>query len=254
MGDEPGFGGRRAESGDVNAFVALPLAFAAGLLTVLSPCVLPLAPIVVASARAKDPRGPLALGFGLALAFGLVGGLLASFGVEFGDSAVMRGASAVIMLLIGAALVFPSIGDRLERRLGFVGRTADVLSERLPKAGLLGQAAAGVVLAFAWAPCAGPTLGAALILAAKGGSLASAILIMTVYALGAAGALIAVGLALRGIAGRTRFVAAGAAGRIALGAAFAGTGAAILTGLDHSIETVLVAAMPDWLTSLATSL
>ena len=238
----------------MNPFVASSLALAAGLLTILSPCVLPLAPIVVASARAKDPRGPLALGLGLALTFGLVGGLLASFGVEFGDSAVLRGASAAIMLLIGAALVFPSIGDRLERRLGFVGRTADVLGDRLPKAGLLGQAAAGVVLAFAWAPCAGPTLGAALILAAKGGSLASAILIMGTYALGAAGALIAVGFALRGIARRARFAAAGSVGRIALGAAFAATGAAILTGLDHSIESVLVAAMPDWLTSFATSL
>ena len=234
--------------------LALPLALAAGMLTILSPCVLPLAPIVVASARAKDPRGPIALGLGLALTFGLVGGLLASFGVEFGDSAVVRAISAAIMLLIGAALVFPALGDALERRLGFAGRTADVLGERLPRAGLLGQAAAGVVLAFAWAPCAGPTLGAALILAAKSGSLAAATAIMTVYALGAAGALIAVGFALGGLAGKARFAAAGTGGRIALGAAFAVIGAAILTGFDHRFESVLVAAMPDWLATFATSL
>jgi len=238
----------------VNPLVALPLALAAGMLTILSPCVLPLAPIVVASARAKDPRGPIALGLGLALTFGLVGGLLASFGVEFGDSAFVRAISAAIMLLIGAALVFPSLSDALERRLGFVGRTADVLGERLPNAGLLGQAAAGAVLAFAWAPCAGPTLGAALILAAEGGSLAAATAIMTVYALGAAGALIGVGFALGGLAGKARLAAAGTGGRIALGAAFAVIGAAILTGFDHRLESVLVAAMPDWLATFATSL
>jgi cytochrome c-type biogenesis protein len=238
----------------VNPLVALPLALAAGMLTILSPCVLPLAPIVVASARAKDPRGPIALGLGLALTFGLVGGLLASFGVEFGDSPLVRAISAAIMLLIGAALVFPSLGDALEQRLGFVGRTADVLGERLPRAGLLGQAAAGVVLAFAWAPCAGPTLGAALILAAKGGSLAAATAIMMVYALGAAGALIGVGFALGGLTGKARFAAAGAGGRIALGAAFAVIGAAILTGVDHRVESVLVAAMPNWLATFATSL
>src|SRR5271166_2184344 len=224
------------------------------MLTILSPCVLPLAPIVVASARARDPMGPIALGLGLAVTFGVVGGTLASFGVEFGGSVLVRAASAAIMVAIGAALAFPALGNALERRLGFVGRTADTLAGRLPKAGLMGQAAAGVVLAFAWAPCAGPTLGAALILAAKGGSLAAAMAIMTVYAFGAAGALVAVGLALGQVAGKTRFAAAGASGRIVLGAAFAVIGAAILTGLDHRIESVLVAAMPDWLTMFATSL
>lgn len=238
----------------MNLLLTLPLAFAAGMLTIFSPCVLPLAPIVVAAARARDPRGPIALGFGLAATFGIVGGVLASFGVEFGDSDLARAASAVVMVAIGAALLVPAIGERIERRLGFVGRAADVMSERLPDAGLAGQAAAGVVLAFAWAPCAGPILGAALLLAAKGGSLAAAIATMTVYAVGAASALIGAGYAAGRLASKARFVWAGAGGRLALGAAFVLIGAAVLTGFDHHIEAVLVAAMPDWLTAFATSL
>jgi cytochrome c biogenesis protein CcdA len=238
----------------VNLILNLPLAFAAGMLTILSPCVLPLAPVVVASARAKDPRGPIALGLGLAATFGIIGGVLASFGVEFGDWDWARTASAAVMIAIGAALLVPAIGDAIERQLGFAGRAADVLGERLPNAGLAGQAAAGVVLAFAWAPCAGPILGAALLLAAKGGSIAAAIATMSAYALGAAGALIAVGYALGRVASKARFAWAGAGGRVALGAAFALIGASVLTGLDHHIEAVLVAAMPDWLTAFATSL
>jgi cytochrome c biogenesis protein CcdA len=238
----------------VNLLLTLPLAFAAGMLTIFSPCVLPLAPIVVAAARARDPRGPIALGFGLAATFGIVGGVLASFGVEFGDSDLARAASAIVMVAIGAALLVPAIGERIERRLGFVGRAADVMSERLPNAGLAGQAAAGVVLAFAWAPCAGPILGAALLLAAKGGSLAAAIATMTAYAVGAASALIGAGYAAGRVASKARFVWAGAGGRLALGAAFVLIGAAVLTGFDHHIEAVLVAAMPDWLTAFATSL
>ncbi len=234
--------------------VALPLAFAAGMLTIFSPCVLPLAPIVIASARAQDPRGPIALGLGLALTFGVVGGVLASFGVEFGDSAIVRAASAAIMIVVGAALVVPTIGDAVERRLSFAGRTAEFLRERLPNAGLAGQAATGVVLAFAWAPCAGPVLGAALIIAANGGSRAAAIVTMTVYALGAAGALIAVGYAVGRVTAKARLARAGAGGRVALGAAFALIGAAILTGLDQRVEAALVAAMPDWLTAFAGSL
>jgi cytochrome c-type biogenesis protein len=238
----------------VNPILSAPLAFAAGALTIFSPCVLPLGPVVIASGRAQDPRGPIALGLGLALTFGVVGGILASFGVEFGDSALMRAASAAIMVAIGAALVIPAVGESLERRLALVAGGADVLRERLPNAGLVGQAAMGVVLAFAWAPCAGPTLGAALVLAANGGSRAAAILIMTAYALGAAGTLIAVGYAAGRIASRARFAAVGAGGRFALGAVFALIGAAILTGLDHRIEAVFVAAMPDWMTAFATSL
>jgi cytochrome c-type biogenesis protein len=238
----------------VSVIVTLPLAFAAGVLTILSPCVLPLAPIVVASARAEDPRGPIALGLGLAATFGVVGGVLASFGVELGDSAFARAASAVIMIVIGAALLVPAIGEAIERRLGFAGRAANALSERLPHAGLAGHAAAGVVLAFAWAPCAGPILGAALLLVAKGGSPAAAIVTMTAYALGAAGALLVVGYAVGRVAAKARFAWAGAGGRVALGAAFALIGAAVLTGLDHHIEAALVAATPDWLSAFATSL
>jgi cytochrome c-type biogenesis protein len=238
----------------VNLVLTLPLAFAAGALTILSPCILPLAPIVVASARAADPRGPIALVFALAATFGVVGAALASFGVELGDSALARALSALIMIIIGAALLFPALGETIERRLGFVGRAADVLRERLPNAGLAGHAAAGVVLAFAWAPCAGPILGAALLLAAKGGSLSAAIATMTVYALGAAGALLVAGYAIGRVAAKARFAWVGAGGRIRLGAAFALIGAAVLTGLDHRIETVLIAAMPDWLTAFATSL
>ena len=238
----------------MNLILNLPLAFAAGMLTILSPCVLPLAPIVVASARARDPRGPIALGLGLAATFGVVGGVLASFGVEFGDWDWARTASAIIMIAIGAALLAPPIGEAIERRLGFAGRAADVLGKRLPNAGLAGQAAAGVVLAFAWAPCAGPILGAALLLAAKGGSVAAAMATMSAYALGAAGALIAVGYAAGRLAAKARFAWAGAGGRIALGAAFVVIGAAVLTGFDHRIEAVLVAAMPNWLTAFAASL
>ncbi len=238
----------------MNLILTLPLAFAAGMLTILSPCVLPLAPVVVASARAQDPRGPIALALGLAATFGVVGGLLASFGVEFGDWDWARTASAAIMIAIGAVLLTPALGDAIERRLGFAGRAADALSGRLPNAGLAGQAGAGIVLAFAWAPCAGPILGAALLLAAKGGSVAAAIATMSAYALGAAGALIAVGYAFGRVASKARFAWAGASGRMALGAAFALIGALVLTGLDHHIEAVLVAAMPDWLSAFATSL
>lgn len=240
----------------MSPLVALPLALAAGVLTILSPCVLPLAPIVVASGRSKDPRGPLALATGLALTFAGVGGGLAAFGVEVGSLSGLRFASAAILFALGLALLVPRLAAALESGLGFAGRGSDFLAARLPRAGLLGQAATGGVLALAWAPCAGPTLGAAFALAANGGSIAMAMLTMFVYALGAAGALLAVGYGLGRLTGRGRAAAAwtGLGGRIALGASLAAIGLLVFTGLDHQIEAALIDAMPDWLANAATAL
>ena len=239
----------------MSAILALPLAFAAGLLTILSPCVLPLAPVVVASARADDPRGPFALAAGLALTFALAGGALAAFGVEVGALTGLRAFAAAIMVAAGIVLVLPRAANALERSLARLGAASGRFGGWTAKKGLIGQAATGALLALAWAPCAGPTLGAAVALAAERGSLPGAMLAMLAYALGAAAALIALGFGLGRIgAGRTRAMLAGSKGRVALGLSLAVFGALVLTGLDHQIEAAMIEAMPDWLSSAATLL
>ncbi len=253
MGHNRELGRQRAEGGDVNPVLALTLAFAAGALTILSPCILPLAPVVVAAGSARDKRGPLALAAGLALTFALVGGTLASFGVELGAISGLRNVSAGIMIAMGLVLMVRPLADALETRLAGLAGVSQALAERAPKAGLLGHAAAGAALALAWAPCAGPTLGAALALAANGASIPAAMLTMFVYALGTASALLAIGFALGRVAAKARrtALATGTGGRFALGAALAAFGALVVTGLDHRVETALIAAMPDWLMNVA---
>jgi len=232
----------------------LALAFLAGLMTILSPCVLPLAPIVIAGGRARDARAPLALAAGLALTFGIVGGALASLGVEFGSADVVRIGSAALMLFIGVVMILPRLDALTERALGPLAGLSDLLAERLPGSGLLGQFALGMVLALAWAPCAGPTLGAAFTLAASGGSVVASMLTMTMFALGAASALLVAGYGLGRLAGGAKLAVgrAAAAGRYAFGALIALVGASILFGLDHTIEASFIAAMPDWLVTFAT--
>ena len=234
----------------------LGLAFLAGLMTILSPCVLPLAPIVIAGGRARDARAPLALAAGLALTFGIVGGALASLGVEFGSADVVRIGSAALMLFIGVVMILPRLDALTERALGPLAGLSDLLAERLPGSGLLGQFALGMVLALAWAPCAGPTLGAAFTLAASGGSVVASMLTMTMFALGAASALLVAGYGLGRLASASRLRLGRAAeiGRYAFALVIALTGALILTGLDHRLEAVLIAATPDWLTEFATRL
>ncbi len=241
----------------MNLLAALPLAFAAGLLTILSPCVLPLAPIVVAAASARDPRYPFALAAGLAATFAVVGGALAAFGVEIGAVSGLRAVSGGLMVAIGVLLITPGALEAIERRLSGLGTLSQWLSERLPNGGLIGEALAGGLLALAWAPCAGPALGAAFALASGGRALAAGMLTMFVYALGTATALLVVGFGIGKLAsssGRATAAAIGRRGKAALGASLALFGALVLTGFDHQIEGVLVAAMPDWLASAAGAL
>ncbi len=235
---------------------AMAAAFLAGLLTIFSPCVLPLAPIVVTGARARDARGPVALAAGLAVTFGLVGGSLASFGVELGETGVVRIVAAVMMAAAGIIMLVPWLTARSELLLAPLARLSETVSLYFPKADLLGQFCAGIVLALAWAPCVGPTLGAAVALAASGGSLSSAIVTMTVFALGAAASLLGAGYALSrtSIASRAMAGRNAAIGKSALAVTLVVVGVSILSGLDKSIEATFVEAMPDWLVTAATRL
>src|SRR5215831_17216261 len=92
----------------------LALAFAAGLVSILSPCVLPIVPIVLGAAAAEQRGGPLALAAGLALSFVLIGLFVATIGFAIGlDVDVFRYVAAVLMVGIGAVLMLPRFQARL---------------------------------------------------------------------------------------------------------------------------------------------
>lgn len=236
--------------------IALFLAFVAGLLTILNPCVLPLVPIVVAGAAAKDARGPLALAAGLAVTFGIVGGVIASLGAELGDNLVLRIVSASAMILVGVAIAVPAVAEVGERVLAPVVTLGHRLSNAMPATGLAGQFGLGALLALVWGPCVGPTLGAALVLAAGSGTLPLAMLTMAIFALGAATSLLVAGFLLGRVTQKTKLATRQGArlGRMIFGTALVVIGVAALTGVDRIIEAWLVQIMPEWLVLFATQI
>jgi cytochrome c-type biogenesis protein len=234
----------------------LALAFAAGLLSILSPCVLPLVPIVLGAAIVAHPLGALALAAGLALSFTVLGLLLALVGFGLGiDPGMFRVAAAVIMIALGAVLLVPA----WQARLAAAGGPFSSWTERhfggFASSGLAGQFAIGLLLGAVWSPCVGPTLGAASLLASQGQDLARVTLTMAVFGIGAALPLILLGLLSRVTLMRVRskLMSAGKFGKGALGAAFILIGVAIVSGTDKKIEAALVEASPRWLTELTTS-
>jgi cytochrome c-type biogenesis protein len=235
---------------------ALALAFVAGLLSILSPCVLPLVPIVLGAAVTAHPLGAVALAAGLAVSFTGLGLLLALVGFGLGiDAGTFRFAAAVIMIALGLILLVPSWQARLAAAGSPISGWADRRFGGSAGSGLADQFAIGLLLGAVWSPCVGPTLGAASLLASQGHDLPQVALTMALFGIGAALPLILLGLVSRAtlMAVRARLMSAGKLGKALLGAAFILIGAAIVSGADKRVEAALVDASPPWLTELTTS-
>jgi cytochrome c-type biogenesis protein len=233
----------------------LGLAFLAGVLSVLSPCVLPLLPIVLGTAATEHRLGPIALAAGLALSFVTIGLFVATIGFAAGiDSGVFRAISAAILIAVGLVLLVPKLQAQFALAASPVGNWVDEQLGGFATTGLWGQFALGLLLGAVWSPCVGPTLGAASILAAKGENLSEVALTMFVFGLGAALPLMLLGFLSREAMMRMRgkLMEAGKGGKMLLGGLLVAIGLFVATGLDKKLETVLVDASPAWLTELTT--
>jgi cytochrome c biogenesis protein CcdA len=233
----------------------LGLAFLAGLLSVLSPCVLPLLPLVLGAAVAEQRFGPVALAAGLALSFVAIGLFIATIGFALGlDGDRFRAIGAVLLVVLGIILIVPAAQNRFAVAAGPLSNWAEQRFGGVATAGLAGQFAVGLLLGAVWSPCVGPTLGAASLLAAQGRDLGTVAVTMLVFGLGAALPLVALGMLSREvlIRWRARMMGVGKGLKLALGVILVATGALILSGYDRALETTLVDASPDWLTALTT--
>jgi len=229
------------------------LGFLAGVLSILSPCVLPLVPIILASALNAHALGVLALSAGLMLSFTLIGLFVATIGFAIGlDSDWFRNVAAILLLIFGLLLLSTSWQQRFAVGLGPLSNLGESLLARFHVSGLKGQFLVGSLLGVVWAPCVGPTLGAASTLAARGESLPQVAAVMMLFGFGAALPIAGLGAVSRRAMGgmRSRLMLMGEAGKKALGVLMLAIGLMILTGADKRVEAFLVKHSPAWLTDL----
>ncbi len=233
------------------------VALAAGGLSTLSPCVLPLLPILLATAVAAHRLGPYALAGGLALSFAVVGVFIASLGVALGlDQGVFRQAAAGLLIAFGVVLLSSRLQEKFAMAASGLSGAGHNLLTRFTLDGLAGQFVLGLLLGLVWSPCVGPTLGAAVTLASQGQSLGQVALLMTLFGIGAGLPLVALGLVSRTAMNklRSRLLAVGKFGKQALGGVMLGLGLLILSGADKAFEAWALQAAPEWLVRLTTSL
>ena len=234
---------------------AFVFAFLAGIFSTLSPCVLPLLPIVLGAAISESRMGPVALACGLALSFVGIGLFLATAGHAIGlDQGALRTVGAFLLIAVGLVLAVPVFSARFVTAAGPVSGWADDRFGGFETSGLRGQFALGLLLGLVWSPCVGPTLGAASIVAAQGKDLGQVALTMAVFGLGAALPLLVLGTLSRDVMLRWRdkIRDAGKGGKVILGVLLIAVGLFVITGFDKHVEALLVNISPDWLTELTT--
>lgn len=234
---------------------SIGFAFLAGIVSILSPCVLPILPIVLGGAASEHRRGPLALAAGLAVSFTAIGLFVATIGFSVGlDLGVFRTFAGIVLLALGLAMLVPAAGARLATAAGPLSDWTQSRFGGFDRTGLSGQFGVGLLLGAVWSPCVGPTLGAASLMAARGENIGQVALTMLAFGIGAGLPLAALGaLSREKLLGlRDRMMSAGQGAKTALGLVVVAVSLLVLSGYDKIIEAALVEASPAWLTNLTT--
>jgi cytochrome c biogenesis protein CcdA/thiol-disulfide isomerase/thioredoxin len=217
------------------------LAYLGGVLTIVSPCILPVIPFVLARADRPFLRNGLPMLVGMALAFAVVA-TLASVAGGWVVSANQYGRIAALTLLaiFGITLLLPEVADRLMRPLVAIGARLSQSADQSSGDSIFAPLLLGVATGFLWAPCAGPVLGLILTGAALQGASVKTTLLLLTYAAGAATSLaLALLVGGRVFAAMKRSIGAGEWVRRGLGAAVLAAIVAIALGLDTGFLTNL---------------
>ena len=215
------------------------LAYLGGVLTILSPCILPVLPFVFAGAGRPFLRNGLPMLAGMALTFAAVA-TLAAVGGGWAVEANRYGRIAALVLLAGFGLIllFPALSERLTRPVVALGNRLSQFADRGGKSSIAASLLLGVATGLLWAPCAGPVLGLILTGAALQGATLKTSFLLLAYAAGAATSLaLALFAGGRIFAAMKRFLGAGEWIRRGLGAAVLAGVAAIALGFDTGLLT-----------------
>ena len=213
--------------------LAIVFAFVAGLITAVSPCVLPVLPIVFAGGAGENRRRPFAIIAGLALTF-LVSILFAALLLDaLGlPKDLLRNVSIGLLFLLAATLIFPQLGVWIERPLARLSRR--------PSGDLGGGFLLGCALGFVFVPCGGPAIGFVTVSASAHEFGAKTVAVAVAYTLGVSAVLLAIAFGGRRAGdavrvGVRRF-------RAAFGVVLAASALALVFDLDTKLQTRL----PNW--------
>ncbi len=230
--------------------LSLTLALLAGFLTVCSPCVLPVLPIIVGRSLQSHRYGPVSLVLGLVGGFAVAGSLLGVSASWFTHLAgLLRTGAIALLLTMGLLTLFPKWSYRLFSYLPIKNRP--MKNRREPtRTGLAGEFWLGTQLGLLWTPCAGPVLGSILVLAAVDHQVQGAFKLLLLYGIGAAVPMLVFAYGGRFLSHRLLSLRAHGGRLQRLGGAIVVSSAiAILLGWDIQVQLWLAPffpSIPEW--------
>jgi cytochrome c biogenesis protein CcdA/thiol-disulfide isomerase/thioredoxin len=242
------------------------VAFVAGLVTAVSPCVLPILPVVLATGADGDRRRPYLVIVGLIASFSFF--TLASVQLISAlhlPSSALRDVAIAIIAAFGLTLLVPAASRVWERATlrfqalggGLMGRSnpgplvIGTPTERKPGS-IAGGLLMGLGLGLVWTPCAGPILGAITSLAVTAPGSWSTLILVVAYAIGAGLPLLAIALGGRALIARLRLRSTAGWATRAFGALVIAMAGLMAIGADTAISADLTSALPDWTGTLQT--
>ncbi|MEM7780667.1 MAG: cytochrome c biogenesis CcdA family protein [Pseudomonadota bacterium] len=237
-------------------FGSFALSFVAGLVTILNPCVLPLVPILVASALGKSRMGPAALAAGLVTSFTLFGFTVIAFGYSLGiNEQAVRVFAGALLIVAGGVLLVPQAQAALTTAAAPIANFGNERLAKISGNGAGGQFAVGLLLGIVWAPCVGPTLGVAIAAASQGQDLLASFVIFLIFGLGVATSILAFAYGSRRALGERRQTLGLLAkyGKPLFGITLLIVGAMVVSGFDKVIEIALLDVLPESVILFTTS-
>lgn len=232
------------------------LGYLAGLLTLINPCVLPVLPIVLASAMQAGRYGPLAIAAGMCLSFVSLGMLIATLGYSIGlTEQLMSRIGAVMMMVFGLILLIPRMNMAFATATTSLSQNAEANLNQMPVTSMKSHFAGGLLLGAIWSPCVGPTLGGAISMASQGTDLVQAFFIMLSFGLGISTVIVALGFGTQETIRRRQKSLGGIAqaAKPIMGLTFLFVGLMVFFKIHHIAESWLVAVLPDWFQDLSTN-
>ncbi len=229
------------------------LAFVAGAITVTSPCIIPILPIILGSVLKDHKWYPVYLVLGMATMFTLLGVLFGAFGNNLPIDRVVLNQLAIWLIgIMGLVLLVKPLSDVFSRG---TSKLTTWLGARGPKANELTQPGEafllGSLLGIVWAPCAGPILGSIILLASSTGSVARAGLLLFTYSIGAGIPMLFIAYGgKRAVFSRHFIQERSGQLKTAFGIILIITAILMATGVFRELESLIVPYVPAWSTQL----